>query len=487
MKAISMMSAHTYKHYINGKWRSSDGDNSIPVVNPATEEVIADVPVATESEIQAALDAANGAKREWDQLPAAERGEHLRDIAAVMDSHSEELAELVVEEQGKPIDVSRGEIDASVDLVEYMAEWDRRVEGDILPGDSRRESIHLLRRPHGVVAGIIPWNYPIAVFVRKLAPALVTGNTMIAKPSEETPLATLRLMELIDGEANLPNGVLNLVTGGGKIGEQLVTSDRVDMISMTGNVETGKEIMRQAADNLTKVSLELGGKAPAIVWKDANIDAAVDDVLTARITNTGQVCTCVERVYVHSEVREEFEEKYTQAAQEIELGDPHDGPDMGPQVSERELEKTHEAVEKALDMGCEVLTGGSAPDSDGLERGYWYEPTVITGVDQDMEIMQKEVFGPVTPIMEIDSFEEALENANDSQYGLSSYVFTENYQLAMRFAEELEFGETYINRTLGESWQGHHIGWKESGLGGEDGKYGVLKYTQLKTTYHNYE
>lgn len=481
------MSVHTDSHYINGEWHPSDGDDTIPVINPATEEVIAEVISATESEVDRALDAATDAKREWDMLPAKERGDHVRDIAAVLDTHSEELAELITEEQGKPLNVARGEIEGSVALVEYMAEWDRRIEGDIVPGDTRRESIHILRRPHGVVAGIIPWNYPITVLVRKVAPALVTGNTMVAKPSEETPVATLRLMELIDEEADLPDGVLNLVTGSGDVGEKLVTSDRVDMISMTGSTETGKTIMRQAADNLTKVSLELGGKAPAIVWKDADIDAAVDDILTARITNTGQVCTCAERVYVHADVSETFEKKYTEAAQQIKVGDPYENPDMGPQVNERELDKTESAVSHAIDEGAKLLTGGNRPTDDEFNQGYWYEPTVISNAQQDMDIMQEEVFGPVTPIMEINSAEEALKNANDSRYGLSSYVFTKNYQLAMQFAEELEFGETYLNRTIGESWQGHHTGWNESGIGGEDGKYGVLKYTQLKTTYHNYE
>lgn len=472
--------------YIDGEWLEASGDGSIPVNNPATEEAITDINNASDSDVDAALAAAERTQREWALTPAKERGALLRDIADLMLDHIDELAELVVQEQGKPLELARSEIEDAADLVEYMAEWDRRIEGDILPGDTRRESVHLQRRPHGVVAAIIPWNFPVAVFVRKLAPALVTGNTFVGKPSEVTPLATIRLVELIDEYGDLPDGVLNLITGGGTVGERLVTADEVDMITMTGHVETGKAIMRQAADDLTQVSLELGGKAPAIVWKDANLDDTVDKVLTARIANSGQVCTCAERVYVHSDVAEAFTEKYAEAAQNLNLGDPLESPDMGPLVNEQQLEKTHEAVEHAREQGGRVQTGGRRPEGESFERGYWYEPTLITDLDQTADLMHEEVFGPVLPVIAVESAEEALEYANDSKYGLSSYVYTDDYQLAMRFAEDLEFGETYINRSIGELWQGHHIGWNQSGIGGEDGKYGVLKYTQLKTVYHNY-
>ena len=469
--------------YVDGEWLSAAGDDSIPVYNPATEEQIADVRSASESDVTAALDAAQAAQREWEQTPAADRGALVRDIADLMLDHADELAELVTREQGKPLAHARGEIEDAADLVRYMAEWDRRIEGDILPGDSQRESVHLVRHPHGIVSAIIPWNFPVAVFVRKLAPALVTGNTVVAKPSEQTPVATIRLVELIDEEVKLPDGVLNLVTGAGSVGQRLVIADQVDMVTMTGHVETGKAIMRQAADNLTKVSLELGGKAPAIVWKDADIEDTVQKILTARMANSGQVCTCAERVYVHSSVAEEFTEEFAAAASEMQLGDPMEDPDMGPLVSAAQVEKTESAVERAAEQGGTVRAGGARPDGPG----YWYEPTLITDVSQEMDIVQEEVFGPVLPVVSVDSAEEALKYANDSKYGLSSYVYTDSYRLAMQFAEDLDFGETYINRSIGELWQGHHIGWNESGMGGEDGKYGLLKYTQLKTVYHNYE
>jgi len=472
--------------YVAGEWRESAGEESIPVTNPTTEETLAEVTSATEADVAAAIEAAEDARYDWGRRPAQERGQLVREVGESLLDHREELAELVVAEQGKPISDARGEIDGAADMAQYMAEWDRRIEGDILPGESPEESIHLQRQPVGVVAAIAPWNYPVAVFMRKFAPALVAGNTVVAKPSEETPLATLRAAEVIDEDVDLPPGVFNLVTGGGSVGAQLVSSPTVDMVSMTGNVETGKQIMADAAANLTKVSLELGGKAPAIVWKDADVDQAVADILTARTTNTGQVCTCAERVYVHADVRAAFEEKYVDAAEGVEYGDPLTDPDMGPQVSAAELDKTERAVESARDSGATVLTGGRRPAGEAYERGYWYEPTVLTGVEQGDDVIQQEVFGPVTPIVEIDSLDQAIEYANDSRYGLSSYVYTDDYRTAMRAAEDLEFGETYINRSLGEAWHGHHIGWKESGLGGEDGKYGFLKYTQIKTVYHDY-
>jgi lactaldehyde dehydrogenase/glycolaldehyde dehydrogenase len=466
--------------YIDGEWIESQSSETVDVLNPATEEVIDSVPRATPEELDAALEAADDARDEWRRTPARERGEYLREMAEVMVDYQEEIGEIVIDEGGKVKDSAYAEAGRIVDRLEYNAEWDRRVEGDIVPSDTRRQEIDLMRQPYGVVAAITPWNSPVSVFTRKIAPALVTGNTVVAKPSSDTPLSAMRVIEIIADHVDLPDGVLNFVVGSGR---HLVESDIPDLVTMTGHTDTGKAIVRSAADDLKEVSLELGGKAPAIVFPDADIDAAVEDILTARMSNTGQVCTCAERIYVHSDVADEFTEKYVAAAEEIEPGDPRTA-DMGPQANQTELEETERAVERAIEQGATVLTGGSRPE--GLDKGYYYEPTVLGDVTQDMDIVHEEVFGPVSPIVEIDSFEQAMDYANDSVYGLSSYVFTEDYEIAMEAAREIEFGEVFINRTLGEALQGHHIGWKESGLGGEDGKYGVLKYTQLKSVYHNW-
>lgn len=467
--------------YIDGEWRESEGEEILEVVNPATEEVIETVARATPDELDAALDAAEDARQEWAATPARERGKYLREMAEALAQYQEELGEIVIDEAGKVKASAYAEAGRVVDRIEYNAEWDRRIEGDIVPSDDRREEITLTRHPYGVVVGITPWNSPVSVFARKLAPALVAGNTVVMKPSSDTPLSAMRIIEIIDEHVDLPDGVLNFTVGSGA---HLVEADQTDMITMTGSTQTGKAIMRAASDQLKEVSLELGGKAPAIVWHDADLDAAVEDILTARVANTGQVCTCAERVYVHSDVHDEFLEKYVAAMDSVSIGMPRDDVDMGPQINKNELEGTERAVKRALEQGATVLTGGGRPDY--LENGYFFEPTVLDDVSQDMDIIQDEVFGPVSPIIEIDSYDEAIEYANDSRYGLSSYVFTRDYGIAKQAARDIEFGEVFINRTLGEALQGHHIGWNESGMGGEDGRYGVEKYTQLKTVYHNW-
>ncbi len=467
--------------YIDGEWHASDGTETFDVINPASETVIATLPKATETEIDAALDAAAGMKAEWARTPARERGEYLREMAEALRDYQEEIGEIVIDEAGKVKESAYAEAGRVSQRLEYNAEWDRRIEGDLVPSDNRGEQIQLQRHPYGVVVGITPWNSPVSVFARKLAPALVTGNTVVMKPSSDTPLSAMRVIEVIDEHVDLPDGVLNFVVGSGS---PLVTADQTDMVTMTGSTETGKAIMRAAADDLTEVSLELGGKAPAIVWEDADIDAAVEDILVARISNTGQVCTCAERIYVHEAVAEEFTEKYVEAMESVTVGDPRSGVDMGPQENRNELESTERAVQQAVAQGAQVATGGGRPEA--LEKGYYFEPTVLTDVTQDMDVIQEEVFGPVSPIMSVSSLDEALEYANDSKYGLSAYVFTEDYAIANEASRRIDFGEVYINRSLGEALQGHHIGWNQSGKGGEDGKYGVLNYTHLKTVYHNW-
>jgi lactaldehyde dehydrogenase/glycolaldehyde dehydrogenase len=471
--------------YVDGEWHESDSDERIPVVDPTTEAEIVSVPSATSAEVRRATAAARAAQPDWQRRPAKERGDLLRAVADVIEDNVADLAETLVREQGKTRSVAGYEIRASADIARYMSEWDRRIEGDVVPGSERRQSITLLRKPYGVVAGIVPWNFPVSVFVRKFAPALVTGNTAVLKPSELTPLTTLELVDLIDRAVDLPPGVLNVVTGGGSVGAGLVDDPAVDYVTMTGNVDTGKAIMRNAADDLTRVSLELGGKAPAIVAADADLESAVDHIVASRTINAGQVCTCVERIYVHADVRDAFEARLVEAMRAVEVGDPRDDPDMGPQVSAGEREKTRRAVERAVEQGATVATGGVAFENPPLDTGYWVRPTVLTDVDQEMDVVREEVFGPVAPVVEVASVDQAVAFANDSRYGLSSYVFTDSYRDAMRVAEDLAFGETFVNGS-GGAQQGHHIGWNESGMGGEDGKHGALKYTQLKSVYHNF-
>lgn len=462
------------------------GRLSIDVIDPAREEIISSVPSSTDEEVREALRAARGAQHEWAQTPIVQRGDYLRAIADVFAASADALAESLVKEVGKPMAQANAEVQFALGFLRYNADWDRRLEGEILPGDVAGETIHLLRAPLGVVAAICPWNFPLAVFCRKIAPALLTGNTVVAKPSEVTPLTTIVAMDLINDRIGLPPGVLTLVTGAGDVGATLVELDLTALVSFTGHRDTGKEVLTAAARNLTRVSLELGGKAPAIVWKDADLDVAVPAIVAARHTNAGQVCTSAERVLVHRDVLEAFTERYVHAVERLTLGDPTGAVDMGPLVSAEQLDKTESAVGRAIEEGAVVVSGGGRPEGSVFAKGYWYTPTVLTKVEPGMRVMIDETFGPVTPIIGVDSLEEALRIANDSRYGLSAYVFSQDYSTIMRAVDELQCGEIYINRTLGESIHAHHSGFKESGTGGEDGKWGLLRYTQIKTAYHHY-
>lgn len=468
-----------------GEWTRPSGA-PFDVINPATEDVLATIASATQEEAEAALLAARRAQPTWARMPAPTRGVLLRRIADIIEAHAEELATLLVQEVGKPIAQARGEVGWAASYVRYVAEWDRRIEGEIVPSDNEHEAIHLIRVPVGVVVAICAWNYPFAGFCRKMAPALLTGNTVVMKPSRTTPLASLRATQLIADEVDLPPGVLNVVPGDPATAEALVTSSLTNLVTMTGSTATGKRIMANAAANMTRVSLELGGKAPAIVWKDADLDQAVPALVLARHLNAGQVCTCAERLFVHEEILEDFVPKYVDAVRGLRIGDPFDDVDVGPVVSRDQREHVESLIEAAVGDGAEVLLGGSRPSGTGFERGFWLEPTVLGAVRPDMAVMRDEAFGPVTPIMGISSLDQAIDLANDSPYGLSSYLFTNDYRVAMEAEARLDFGELYINRSLGEAMQAHHSGHRQSGTGGEDGKHGVLRYTQLKSVYHSY-
>jgi lactaldehyde dehydrogenase/glycolaldehyde dehydrogenase len=468
--------------YVDGAWRDASGP-SIDVLDPATEKVTAQVASATTDEVETALASARRVQGDWARSGSVARGAYLRDLADLIHANAANLAELISLEMGKPAAEAAGELEFAEGLVRYSSEWDRRLEGEILPGETARENIHLLRAPLGVVAAICPWNFPLAVLCRKLAPALLTGNTVVAKPSEISPLSTIELVRLIDENLDLPAGVFNLVCGAGETGAAMVTSPHTAMVSFTGHRDTGKQIMAAAAGDLTRVALELGGKAPAIVWRDADLDLAVPALIEARFTNAGQVCTSAERVFVHSELADEFTERYVAAAAALVVGPgSHEGVQMGPMASAAQMEKVGAAVERAVGEGAKVLTGGGPREGDG----YFFTPTVLGDVTPGMDVMREETFGPVAPIIGVDSLDEVLGYANDSRYGLSAYLFSRDYATVMRAVEDLEFGEIYINRTLGESIHAHHSGYKESGIGGEDGKWGLTRYTQIKTAYHHY-
>jgi lactaldehyde dehydrogenase / glycolaldehyde dehydrogenase len=473
--------------YIGGSWATTS--ETRPVINPADESVIADVPEADEGHAGQALEAARRAQREWARKSGVERGAVLKAVADVIRDRREELARLVVAEQGKTITEARGEVgDAAAGFFDYYATFERAQVGTMFAPDETNEQLFVRSVPYGVVVGIIPWNYPAALFARKVAPAIMAGNTIVLKPHEDTPLSALALAGVLE-EAGVPPGVVNVVTGAGRtVGDALVRHPITRMVSMTGSVRGGREILAAAAENITPVSLELGGKAPFIVLEDADVVAAVENAVDARFWNCGQVCTCNERTYVQRAIYDEFVERFVEAASSLRMGDPtREDVQMGPKVNEPELDKVEALVKGAVDQGAEIVLGGRRPEGEEFERGYWFEPTVLTGTTNDMDIVQREVFGPVLPIQPFDDFDEVVGFANDSPYGLTAYVFTSDLHKAMRAIDDIDFGEIYVNKIGPEQLQGFHTGYRLSGMGGDDGPYGYERYLRRKTVYLHYD
>lgn len=480
--SATQIAAARYEMFINGEF--VNGSRTIEVINPTTEEVISEVPEAEDAMVEAAVSAAAGAQVEWARMPAIQRARCLHEIADAVRAKKEYLARVISEEQGKILPLAAIEVDFSADYLDYMAEFARRYEGEIIQSDRPGENILLYKAPIGVVAGILPWNFPFFLIVRKMGPALVTGNTIVIKPSEVTPNNACEFAKIV-AESSLPKGVFNLVTGTGpNVGERLAGNPQVGMVSLTGSVAAGSAVMRVAAPNITKVSLELGGKAPAIVMNDADLDLAAKAIRDSRIINTGQVCNCAERVYVHEAVADAFIQKVTEGMRQTRSGDPfEDGVEMGPLVNKAQLARVEGAVEQAVKQGARILLGGARGEQ---KQGYFYMPTVLTNCRQDTAMMQKETFGPVLPITTFSTLDEAIAVANDCDYGLTSSIFTQNLDYAMRAANELKFGETYVNREHFEAMQGFHAGWRKSGIGGADGKHGLEEFLQTRTVYMNY-
>jgi lactaldehyde dehydrogenase / glycolaldehyde dehydrogenase len=470
-----------YQNFVDGRFLENRGE-TIDVFNPATSELIDRIPESTPDVIDQAVQAAKRAQPAWEALPAIERARHLKAVAEKVRANAETLAKLIMQEQGKVLSLALVEVNFTADYLDYMAEWARRIEGEILTSDRAGESIFLHRKPIGVTVGILPWNFPFFLIARKMAPALVTGNTIVIKPSEETPLNAFAFAKLV-AECELPAGVFNLISGrGASAGAQLAGHSDIDLVSFTGSVETGRKIMQTAANNLTRVNLELGGKAPAIVLADADLDLAAKSIYDSRVINTGQVCNCAERVYVQRAVADDFLERITKLMSQTRYGNPATEQDlhMGPLVNRAGLEKVGAMVDRAREAGAQVVIGGKQAS---LGQGHHYEPTVISNCRADMEIMRKEVFGPVLPIQTVDSVEEAIALSNDSEYGLTSSIFTNDLNTAMRASRDLRFGETYINREHFEAMQGFHAGRRKSGIGGADGKHGLYEYTETQIVY----
>jgi lactaldehyde dehydrogenase / glycolaldehyde dehydrogenase len=476
-----------YQNYIDGRFVDAEGGKTIQVENPSTGEIVSQVPDSSLEDTREAIRAAEKAQGAWEKLPPIERAGYLRKIAAALRKDPEYLARVISEEQGKVLGLSRVEAGFTADYIDYMAEWARRLEGEVVTSDRPNEQIFLFRHAIGVIGGIVPWNFPFFVIARKVAPALLTGNTIVIKPSSNTPNNAVEFAKAVE-EAGLPAGVFNLVCGSGAVvGQELASNPSIGMVSVTGSVDTGVRVMEAASKNIIKVNLELGGSAPAIVMADADVDLAVKSITASRVINTGQVCNCADRVYVEKAVADEFTEKFVEAMSKTRYGDvlKDDTLDMGPFVSGDQLALVEGRVKQAVADGAEILTGGKR--AADLPNGYFYPATVLGNCRQDMPIVREEIFGPVMPIVTVDDLDEAIAYANDSVYGLTSSIFTSNLDVAMRACKEIKFGETYINRENFEAMQGFHAGWRKSGVGGADGKHGLYENTRTHMVYISYD
>jgi len=469
------------KMYINGKFVESSNGKWIDVLNPSTEEVISRQPEGTIEDVEVALDAARSAQKEWARTPVCERAVYLTKMADGIRKREQEFVEIIMREQGKTRNWASIEVGATIAYFDYMASFARHIEGEIVESDNRGEKILITKKPIGVVAGILPWNFPFFLIARKAGAALIAGCSIVIKPAQLTPENCCEFAKIVD-ETGLPAGLFNVVTGKGSvIGNALAGSPKIDIVSVTGSVGAGESIMKAAANNITKVSLELGGKAPVVVFPDADLELAAQAILDSRIGNNGQICNNAERLYVHKDIKEKFTEMLKAKFAAVKVGDPFsaDDIDMGPLVEKKALESVQAKLDKAIAQGAKVLVGGHRVG----EKGYFFEATLLDNCRQDMDIIHEETFGPVLPIVEFSDIDQVIEWCNDCEYGLASSVFTNDINTAARMVRELEFGETYINRFHFEAIQGFHAGVKKSGIGGADGKHGVEEYLRTHVTY----
>ncbi len=465
-----------YRNFYAGRFAETAASGRIDVRNPATGQVVTSVPAATGAEAAAAVEAARAAQRSWRALPAIERGNALRRLADALTAHAGKIGAALAAESGKSLADATSEVVYGVELMRYHAEWARRIEGEVIESDNADETLILRREPIGVVACLIPFNYPIYTLIRKIAPALITGNAVVVRPSNNTPASALVFAEAVEAAA-LPAGLVNILTMDHGAARALCTHPAVGMITLTGSVGAGQTVLDYCKANIAKPSLELGGKTPVIVEPDADLDAVAAMIVSAKTTHCGQVCTSAERLYLHESVHDRMLEKLRIAFAARAFGDrAHDAARMGPLANEASRQRIHAMVEKARMEGATVEAGGYLPEG----AGYFYPPTLVSGCRQDMEIVREEVFGPVLAVLSYSDFDEALALASDHQFGLSSVLFTENYRKAMRAAAAIEAGELYINRFPADPYQGFHSGWKKSGLGGDDGKHGMLEFTQTR-------
>ncbi|HSD74077.1 MAG TPA: NADP-dependent succinate-semialdehyde dehydrogenase [Steroidobacteraceae bacterium] len=463
--------------YINGEWRDAAGGKTIDVVNPATQEKIGTVPRMGAVETRAAIEAANAAWPAWARRTAKERAVILRRWHDLMMANQEDLATLMTAEQGKPLAEAKGEIAYAASFIEWFAEEGKRLYGDVIPGHQPDKRILVLRQPIGVVAAITPWNFPSAMITRKAGPALAAGCAVVCKPATQTPYSALAMAELAD-RAGVPKGILNVITGAAdEIGGEMTSNPIVRKVTFTGSTSVGKRLMEQCAGTIKKISLELGGNAPFIVFDDADLEAAVQGAIASKYRNTGQTCVCANRLLVQDGVYEEFAGKLVDAVALLRIGDGLKGAtDQGPLIDMKAVAKVEEHIADALAKGAAVAAGGKRHALGGS----FFEPTVLTNVKPDMMVAREETFGPVAPLFRFKSEQEAIRMANDTEFGLAAYFYTRDLARSWRVSEALEYGIVGLNTGIISTEVAPFGGMKESGIGREGSKYGILDYTELK-------
>ena len=463
--------------YIDGRWLDADDQQTLAVHNPADGQQIGTVPSMGVAETKRAIEAANAAWPAWRARTAKERSNILRKWFDLMMANQEDLAVIMTTEQGKPLTESRGEIAYGASFIEWFAEEGKRIYGDTIPQHQSDKRIVVLKQPIGVCAAVTPWNFPNAMITRKAGPALAAGCTMIIKPASYTPYSALALCELAE-RAGIPKGVLNVVTGAsGPIGKELTTNPIVRKFTFTGSTEVGKQLMAQCASTVKKVSLELGGNAPFIVFDDADIDAAIEGAMASKFRNTGQTCVCANRLFVQEGVYDQFAQKLAAKVAAMKIGGGlEDGVMQGPLIDMKAVEKVEEHIADAVAKGARVVTGGKRH----AKGGSFFEPTVLTGVKTNMKVTHEETFGPVAPLFRFKTEQELIKLANDTEYGLASYFYSRDIGRIWRVAEALEYGMVGINVGIISNEIAPFGGVKESGIGREGSKYGMEEFLEVK-------
>jgi succinate-semialdehyde dehydrogenase/glutarate-semialdehyde dehydrogenase len=463
--------------YINGQWINAGSGETTSVFNPANGELLGTIPRLNEDETRAAIDAADLAWGPWRKLPAKERSAYLRRWFNLIQDNAEDIAQIMTAEQGKPLSEARGEVQYAASFIEWFAEEAKRSYGDVIPSPANDKRLIVVKEPVGVCAAITPWNFPAAMITRKAAPALAAGCTMLVRPADATPFTALALAVLAE-EAGIPKGVFNILTGKSRvIGAELTSSTKVRKLSFTGSTEVGRKLMEQCAPTLKKLSLELGGNAPFIVFEDADIDAAVDGAMASKFRNTGQTCVCTNRLYVHDKVYDVFTEKLAKAVDALKVGNGVDeGVAQGPLIDQGAVLKVEQHIDNAVGLGAKVLSGGKRHSLGGN----FFEPTVLANVTQEMCIAHEETFGPVAPVLRFHSDDEVIQLANDTEFGLASYFYSRDIGRVWNVAEALEYGMVGINTGLISNEVAPFGGVKQSGFGREGSHYGVDEYQVVK-------